>query len=61
MRHSETHFEQIPIEVVLSIIQRAMALDSPPEDLPAPVPEPEPQVAREFSKTQEDIPAKGLS
>jgi hypothetical protein len=59
MRHSETHFEQIPIEVVLSIIQQAMALDSPPKDSPAPVPAPEPQVAREFPKTQEGIPTKG--
>jgi hypothetical protein len=61
MRNSETYFEQVPIEVVQSIIQREKALDSPREKSRAPVLLPEQRGARKFPKSSKDNSAKGNS
>jgi hypothetical protein len=61
MRHKETYFEQVPIEVVETIIQQ----DSTPEEIrdksPVPAPVPERRAVVQFRKPPKTIPTKGRS
>jgi hypothetical protein len=59
MRNSETHFEQVPIEIVESIIQRDTALDTKPEKSRVLVSAPEQQTLKKFPDPLKKIPSKG--
>jgi hypothetical protein len=58
MRNGETHFEQVPIDVALTVLRQAAALAEELEKAPAPVPPPGRKTAEEFLK-QESNPSKG--
>ncbi len=59
MRNSETHFQQVPIEMVESIIQQDPALQRKPKKSPVLAPAPEQQAVRKFPEPQRKIPSKG--
>jgi hypothetical protein len=59
MRNGETHFEQVPIEVVETILRQATAPARMPEKSPAPVSAPERQAPAEFLKQEERTPCNG--
>ena len=59
MRNNETHFEQVPIEIVESIIQQDAALGRISRKSYALVPVPERQALRKFPKPKKNIPSKG--
>lgn len=59
MRNNETHFEQVPIEIVQSIIQQDAALGKMPRKSSVLVPAPERQALRKFPKPKKNIPSKG--
>jgi hypothetical protein len=61
MRHSETHFEQVPIEVVESIIRQDSTLKEMPDKSPVAALATEQLAVAKFSKPQKTIPTKGRS
>jgi len=59
MRYAETHFEQVPIEVVETVLQRAAVLARTLEELPAPASAPERQDLAEVLNLEQSTPSKG--
>jgi hypothetical protein len=59
MRYSATHFEQVPIEIVETVLRHDATLGKTPEKSRASVPEPEREAAAEFLEQQEIAKAKG--
>ena len=60
MRNGETHFEQVPIDVALTVLRQAATLAEELEKAPpAPVPAPGSKTAEESLKQQESNPSKG--
>jgi len=59
MRNSETYFEQVPVEIVESIIHQDTALNKKPEKSRVRVRAPRPQAARKFPDPLKKIPSKG--
>jgi hypothetical protein len=55
MRNGQTHFERVPIEVVETIVRRAIALAAMRGKSPALVTEPDRQVGREFLKEEKKV------
>ena len=59
MRNRETYFEQVPIEMVETVLRQAAALAEELEKTPAPVPALERQAVEELLNQQESTPSKG--
>jgi len=59
MRNGETHFEQVPIDVALTVLRQATALAEELEKAPAPALPPERKTSEESLKQQESNPSKG--
>ncbi len=59
MRNRETYFEQVPMEIVETVLQQAAALAEELEKTPAPVPALGRQAVEELLKQQESTPSKG--
>ena len=59
MRNRETYFEQVPIEIVETVLRQAAALAEELEKTPAPVPALERQAVEELLNQQESTPSKG--
>jgi hypothetical protein len=59
MRNGQTHFEQVPIDVALTVLRQAAALAEELDKAPAPVPAPGRKTAEESLKQQESNPSKG--
>lgn len=57
MRHSKTHFEQVPIEIVEIILRQETVLKKTPDESPGPAPEQ--QAEAKLSKEQTSAPSKG--
>jgi len=58
MRNRETYFEQVPIEMVETVLRQAAALAEELEKGPAPVPALERQAVEELLKQQESTSSK---
>jgi hypothetical protein len=58
MRNRETYFEQVPIEMVETVLRQAAALAEELAKGPAPVPALERQAVEELLKQQESTPSK---
>jgi hypothetical protein len=58
MRNRETYFEQVPIEMVETVLRQAAALAEELEKGPEPVPALERQAVEELLKQQESTPSK---
>ncbi len=59
MRNSETHFEQVPIEIVESIIHQDTAVNRTPEKSRALAMASGKQTAKEVPDSRKSIPSKG--
>ena len=59
MRATQTHFEQVPIEVVETVLRRAAAAASMLENSPAPASALERYAAAQILKQDEGIPSEG--
>jgi hypothetical protein len=59
MRNRETHFEQVPIEVVETVLRQARVLARMLEKSPAPLSALERQAVAEFPKQRGKYPSKG--
>jgi len=59
MRHKETYFDQVPIEVAETVLRRAAEEATPPERSPAEVPVTKPRSATELLQGDESVPSKG--
>jgi hypothetical protein len=59
MRNRHTHFEQVPIEVVETVLQKAAAVESLHENSPAPVPAPQIPAVAESLKKEKTTPSRG--
>jgi hypothetical protein len=59
MRNRETYFEQVPIEIVETVLRQAATLAEELEKTPAPVPSPGRQAVEELLKQQGNTPSKG--
>jgi len=59
MRNRETYFEQVPIEIVETVLRQAAALAEELEKTPASVPALERQAMEELLNQQESTPSKG--
>jgi hypothetical protein len=59
MRKRETHFEQVPIEVVETVLLKAVALERIPEKSPAPVSTPKRPSISVAPGQQKNAPSKG--
>ena len=58
MRNRETYFEQVPIEMVETVLRQAAALAEELEKTPAQVAALERQALQELLKQQESTPSK---
>ena len=58
MRSRETYFEQVPIEIVETVLRQAVALAEELEKTPAPVPALERQAVEKLLQQQESTPSK---
>lgn len=56
MRNGQTHFDQVPMEVVEAVVRQAAALATMREKSPALVPEPDRQAGREFLMEEKKHP-----
>jgi len=59
MRNRETYFEQVPIEIVETVLRQTAAVAEEPEKTPASVPALERQALEELLQQQENTPSKG--
>jgi hypothetical protein len=59
MRHSATHFEQVPIEIVETVLRHDATLEKNSEKSRVSVPGPEQEPTADFPRQQEIVPSKG--
>jgi|HubBroStandDraft_3_1064219.scaffolds.fasta_scaffold123684_2 hypothetical protein len=59
MRHKETYFDQVPIEVAETVLRRAAEEATPPERSPAETSPQKRRSADEHSQRDKSIPSKG--
>ncbi len=59
MRNRETYFEQVPIEMVETVLRQAATLAEELEKAPAPISAPGRQAVEELLEQQESTPSKG--
>lgn len=59
MRHSDTHFEQVPIEIVEIILRHETVLEKAADESPVLVPAPGRNAETKVSKEQTSAPSKG--
>ncbi len=59
MRNSETHFEQVPVEIVENIIHQDTAPNRKREKSRVPASAPERRSVRKFRDPPKKIPSKG--
>jgi hypothetical protein len=55
MRNGQTHFDQVPMEVVETVVRRAVALAAMLEKSPALVTEPDRQAGQELLKEEKKV------